>query len=70
MVEHRNTVIVTGSSGFVGGALVARLATSFRVVALDRRPPEQLPSTATFEEIDLSSEESHPAEARYTVQFS
>ena len=58
MAEHRNTVIVTGSSGFVGGALVARLATSFRVVALDRRPPEQLPSTATFEEIDLSSEKS------------
>jgi len=58
MAEHRNTVIITGSSGFVGGALVARLATSFRVVALDRRPPEQLPSTATFEEIDFSSEES------------
>ena len=51
-------VIVTGSSGFVGEALVARLATSFRVVALDSRPPEQLPSTATFEEIDLTSEES------------
>ena len=58
MAEDRNTVIVTGSSGFVGGALVARLATSFRVVALDRRPPEQLPSTAVFEEIELSSEES------------
>ena len=58
MAECRNTVIVTGSSGFVGGALVARLATSFRVVALDSRPPEQLPSTATFEEIDLTSEES------------
>jgi nucleoside-diphosphate-sugar epimerase len=58
MSERRETVIITGSSGFIGEALVARLATSFNVIGLDRQPPKRLPSTATFEEVDLTSNES------------
>jgi nucleoside-diphosphate-sugar epimerase len=43
MSETRDTVIITGGSGFIGEALVAGLAAaSYRVVGLDRIPPKQL----------------------------
>ena len=59
MVARRDTVIVTGSSGFVGQALLSTLAAaSFEVIGLDRSPPKQLPSNASFDEIDLTSDES------------
>jgi nucleoside-diphosphate-sugar epimerase len=58
MAERRDTVIITGSSGFVGEALLNKLAASFKVIGLDLSPPHQLPSTASFEEIDLTSDES------------
>jgi nucleoside-diphosphate-sugar epimerase len=58
MAERRETVIITGSSGFIGEALLKRLAASFRIIGLDLSPPPQLPSTARFEEIDLTSDES------------
>jgi nucleoside-diphosphate-sugar epimerase len=58
MAERRDTVIITGSSGFIGEALLAKLAASFRIIGLDRRPPRQLPTNASFEEIDLTSDES------------
>ena len=47
VAHHKDTVIITG---------VARLATSYNVIGLDRRAPNQLPSAATFEEIDLTSD--------------
>ena len=53
MVARRDTVIVTGSSGFVGQALLSTLAAaSFEVIGFDRSPPKQLPSNASFDEID------------------
>jgi nucleoside-diphosphate-sugar epimerase len=58
MTEHKDTVIVTGSSGFVGKALVAELAACYEVIGLDRQTSNELPSTATFEKIDLTSERS------------
>ena len=58
MVARRDTVIVTGSSGFVGEALLSTLAASFEVIGLDRSPPRRLPSNASFDEIDLTSDES------------
>ena len=58
MVARRDTVIVTGSSGFVGEALLSTLAASFEVIGLDRSPPKLLPSNASFDEIDLTSDES------------
>jgi nucleoside-diphosphate-sugar epimerase len=58
MAERRDTLIVTGSSGFIGEALLSTLAASFEVIGLDRSQPKQLPSEASFEQIDLTSDES------------
>jgi nucleoside-diphosphate-sugar epimerase/uncharacterized membrane protein len=59
MLETRDTVIITGSSGFIGEALVAKLAAaSYGVVGLDRIPPKQLPNGASFEKIDVTSDAS------------
>ena len=58
MAEHKDTVIVTGSSGFIGKALVAELAASYDVIGLDRHTSKELPSAATFEKIDLTSDRS------------
>jgi nucleoside-diphosphate-sugar epimerase/uncharacterized membrane protein len=58
MVEHKDTIIVTGSSGFIGRALVERLAASYRVVGLDSKKPKKLPPAAEFEKIDLRSDDS------------
>lgn len=56
--DSRDTIVVTGSSGFIGSALVARLAQTFNVVGLDIHPPRALPSNARFESIDLTSDTS------------
>jgi len=58
MVEHKDTVIVTGSSGFIGEALLAELAASYDVIGFDRHPSKELPATATFEKVDLTSDQS------------
>src|SRR5262245_10316242 len=58
MAARRDTVVVTGSSGFIGEALLSTVAASFGVIGLDRSPPKKLPSNATFQEIDLTSDES------------
>jgi hypothetical protein len=57
MAVRRDAVIVTGSSGFIGNTLLSMLAASFGVIGLDRSPPKKLPSSASFEEIDLTSDE-------------
>ena len=54
----RETVIVTGSSGLIGSAVVNRLAERYRVLAWDKVPPKQeLPDTVTYQAIDLASDE-------------
>lgn len=50
-------VLVTGGAGFLGSAVVARLAAHAdvaHVVAGDIRPPDTLPDGATFEPLDVT----------------
>jgi nucleoside-diphosphate-sugar epimerase len=58
MADNKDIVIVTGSSGFIGEALVAKLAGSYDVIGLDLRPPKKLPDGASFQEIDVTSDKS------------
>ena len=54
----RDVVVVTGSSGFIGSALVEKLAGHFRVVGFDRETSPHPPAVAECVCIDLTSEES------------
>ena len=58
MTDTNELVLVTGGNGFIGRALVARLATRYRVVVLDQ--PMQAPAQAMAESIalDLTSDAS------------
>jgi nucleoside-diphosphate-sugar epimerase len=56
--RDKDTVVIMGSSGFIGRALVLRLADSYNVVGLDLQKPKELPPAASFERIDLTSEDS------------
>ncbi|MBA2547776.1 MAG: NAD(P)-dependent oxidoreductase, partial [Burkholderiaceae bacterium] len=49
MAAARATVLVTGSSGFIGRAVSMRLAEHYAVVGLDRDPPPHpLPAAEFF----------------------
>jgi nucleoside-diphosphate-sugar epimerase len=50
-------VIVTGSSGFIGSAVVRRLAGQFRIVGFDREGPPYPPPQAECVAVDLTSSE-------------
>ena len=52
----KETVLVTGGSGFVGRTVIERLAGRFDVVCLDVKEPAALPAGATFVRIDLMTE--------------
>lgn len=52
------TVIVTGSSGYIGSALVKRLARRFQVVGFDRDMPPHPPAEAECVCIDLTDDAS------------
>jgi nucleoside-diphosphate-sugar epimerase len=54
----RETILVTGSSGLIGQALVQRFAEQYEVVGLDIIEPKQLPPHATFIKMDLASDQS------------
>ena len=41
MADGRATVLITGSNGFIGEALEARLSERYRVVGLDLAEPKQ-----------------------------
>src|SRR6266511_6385343 len=58
MAKQNDTIIVTGSTGFIGEALIGRLAESYNVIGLDLAAPKALPPSATFEKIDLTSDRS------------
>lgn len=58
MSPSKQTVIVTGSSGLIGSAVVNRLARTFTVVGFDRAGPPHPPPTAESIAVDLASDES------------
>lgn len=51
-------VLVTGASGFIGRAVVTRLAKSWSVVALDRPDPADPPAGVETIDVDLTSDAS------------
>jgi nucleoside-diphosphate-sugar epimerase/uncharacterized membrane protein len=57
-MDERAVVLVTGSSGFIGRALVHRLAQRYEVVGFDRPGPAAALPGADAIDVDLSSDES------------
>src|SRR3546814_12868725 len=50
-------VLVTGASGFIAAALIARLGERYTVVGLDRAGPTDPPPPAAAIDIDVESDE-------------
>ena len=57
MTAPNETVVITGSSGFIGQRLVEKMAPRFQVVGLDIAEPQQLPPHASFAPLDLTTDE-------------
>jgi nucleoside-diphosphate-sugar epimerase len=55
------TIVITGSSGFLGSAICADLSQDHRVVGIDKRPPSpflrKVASSAVWENLDISNAE-------------
>jgi len=64
MSDAKNVVIVTSSSGFVGSALIEKLAQRFRLVGFDREIPPHPPPAAECVCIDVTSDASVEAALR------
>lgn len=58
MAISKPLVLVTGSTGYVGTALVEALQREYRVAGLDRQPPRRSSGQVDFVECDLTSDES------------
>ena len=56
-MSHEDVILVTGSSGLIGNAVAARLASSYRIVGFDRIPPSRAHSNVYPVSVDLTSEE-------------
>src|SRR5258708_6880351 len=56
MGSEKQVVVVTGSSGFIGSALIEKLAGRFALVGLDRMASHQPPPAAECVCIDLTTE--------------
>ena len=52
-----SVVLVTGASGFIAAALIARLGERYTVVGLDRAGPPEPPPPAAAIDIDVGSDE-------------
>jgi nucleoside-diphosphate-sugar epimerase len=57
MADCKDLIVVTGSTGFIGSALINKLAGRFSLVGLDRAVTRQPPPAAECICIDLTSEE-------------
>src|SRR5215208_992697 len=56
-MPSRPVILITGSSGFIGSAIAARLAERHQVVGLDSENPKKpLPGVATIR-VDLTSDQ-------------
>ena len=54
----RSTVLITGSSGFLGQAIARRLGDRYQIIGLDLKKPRQPVAGMDTIEIDLTSKES------------
>ena len=57
-MASKNIVLLTGSSGYLGGAIIRKLAGKYRIVGLDRPGGKAPPEPATAIDFDLSSDQS------------
>jgi nucleoside-diphosphate-sugar epimerase len=57
-MAERETVLITGASGFIGRALASRLAARRDVIGLDLKPPREAPRGVSHVELDLTSDDS------------
>lgn len=57
-MAQRETVLITGASGFIGQALARRLVARYDVIGLDLKPPKDPPPGVSHVDIDLTSDES------------
>jgi nucleoside-diphosphate-sugar epimerase len=57
-------VLVTGATGFIGSAVIRRLAGRYKIVALDRPGGKDAPASAERVDLDISSDESVAAAMR------
>ncbi|MGY3618134.1 NAD-dependent epimerase/dehydratase family protein [Bradyrhizobium sp. USDA 10063] len=58
MAECNDTIVVTGSPGFIGSAPIKKLARRFALVGLDRMTTHQPQPTIDCIYVDLTSEDS------------
>src|SRR5687768_7983368 len=50
------SVVVTGSAGFIGAAIVKSLSSRYRVIGLDQKRPRDVPSNTDFLDCDLTDD--------------
>src|SRR5438270_12310121 len=56
--KQQDTVVITGSSGLIGSAVVNRLGERFSIVGFDKGGPSHPPPIAECVCVDLTSDES------------
>ena len=66
-MSQQDVVLVTGSSGFIGSALINKLAGRYRLVGVDRIATHSPPPAAECVCIDLTSERAAPSMPRLTA---
>jgi nucleoside-diphosphate-sugar epimerase len=57
-MSDQHTIIVTGSSGLIGSAVIERLSSRFKVVGFDKVGPPHPPVQAECVSVDLTSDQS------------
>lgn len=57
-MANKEVVLITGASGFIGSAIIRKLADKYTLVGLDKAGPTPLPAPAHAVEFDLSDDQS------------